>query len=212
MSTAIPALFPKDALDTKTESAPLLTKKQLGKIEMLAKTAPWQKLDALLSHNTKAMGDAFQNPILLMKLLVLQELFNVDAHQLRKHLGTHYSLFAFFIPGMEKGLPKTNEVERLKTCLHKLHLLHPFLSECVDVIGLDHSHTDFYVYYYDEKDKPHHAVSVSQQFKATGFLPTLACPRCNRRKVREGEQTLIKKIFTNKKAYICNSCTLHFEL
>lgn len=212
MSTAIPALFPKDALDAETKSAPLLTKKQLSKIETLAKTAPWQKLDALLSHNSKAMGDAFQNPILLMKLLVLQELFNLDVRQLRNHLGSHYSLFAFFIPGMEKGLPKISEVERLKNCLHKLHLLHPFLSECVDVIGLDRSKTDFYVYYYDEEKNPHRAISVSQQFKATGFLPSIACPRCGRRKVREGEQTLIKKIFTNKKAYICNSCTLHFDL
>jgi hypothetical protein len=211
MSTAIPTPFEKTTLDVNANPAPLLTKKQLRKIESLATTAPWQKLDALLSHNSKAMGDAFPNPILLMKLLVLRELFNVDVHQLRAHLGQHYSLFAFFIPGMEKGLPSTTEIDRLQARLHEQHLLHPFLSECVDVIGLDRSKIDFYVYYYDDEN-PRNALSVSQKFKATGFLPTLACPRCSRRKVREGEQTLLKKIFTTRKAYICNSCTLHFDL
>ncbi len=211
MSTVIPTPFEEKALDVNANPAPLLTKKQLRKIESLATTAPWQKLDALLSHNSKAMGDAFKNPIFFMKLLVLRELFNVDVHQLRTHLGQHYSLFAFFIPGMEKGLPSTAEIDRLQTRLHEQHLLHPFLSECVDVIGLDRSKVDFYVYHYNDEN-PKNALSISQKFKATGFLPTLACPRCNRRKVREGEQTLLKKIFTTQKAYICNSCTLHFDL
>lgn len=217
MSTTIPAIFPKEVLIETQNVAPtatsefVLTKKQLKKIESLAKTAPWQKLDALLSHNSKAMGQAFPNPILLMKLLVLQELFNVDVEQLRSHLGKHYSLFAFFIPGMEHGLPRVSEVQRLKNRLHELHLLHPFLSECVDVIGLDRSKIDFYMYCYDD-EKSHNNLSISQQFQATRFLSTLACPRCNRRRVREGEQTLIKKVFTTRKAYICNSCTLHFDL
>jgi hypothetical protein len=215
MSTAIPAILPKKTqkkvLDIKQESTLILTKKQLNKIEALAKTAPWQKLDALLSHNSKAMGQAFQNPIFLMKLLVLQELFSVDVQQLRSHLGQQYSLFVFFIPGMEKGLPKISEIKRLQTRLHQLNLLHPFLSECVDVIGLDRSKTPFYLHYYDN-NPPQYAISVSQQFKATGFASTLACPRCSRRRVREGEQTLIKKIFTARKSYICNSCTFHFDL
>lgn len=212
MSTAIPTTFPKKTLSVEAKPEPLLTKRQLGKIETLATTAPWQKLDALLSHNSKVMGEAFPNPILLMKLLVLQELFNVNVRQLRSHLGQHYSLFAFFISGMEKGLPKISEIDRLRKRLDGLNLLHPFLSECVDTIGLDRSKIDYYIYYYNEDETPRNTLSVSQQFKATGFLPTLACPRCNRRKVREGEQTLLKKIFTVQKAYICNSCTLHFDL
>ena len=103
--------------NTTYQTHSLLLTSSHSKLEKLAVTAPWKKMKNLLDGTSKTIGKPFQNPILIMKLLVLQELLDIDTEQLRPHLGSHYSLFLFLIPGMENGLPDNAEVNRLKQCL-----------------------------------------------------------------------------------------------
>ncbi len=182
----------------------LLLTSNHSKLEKLAVSAPWEKMKTLLHGTSKTIGKPFQNPILIMKLLVLQELLNIDIEQLRPHLGNHYSLFIFLIPGMENGLPDNAEVNRLKQCLQEMNLLYPFLSECVEILGLDRSKINLYEYYENEPSP--------QNFSSSSSLYSLACPRCGRKNLHIRKQSLIAKIISNKKAYTCNICTLHFAL
>jgi hypothetical protein len=175
-----------------------------SKLEELAVTAPWKKLKELLNSSSKSIGKPFKNPILIMKLLVLQELLDINTAQLRNHMNEHYSLFVFLIPGMEKGIPNQSEVNRLKECLQEMSLLYPFLSECVEILGLDRSKINLYEYYEDD--------SPTDYSSPTDALHSLACPRCGRKNLHIRERSLITKIFSKKKSYTCNVCTLHFAL
>lgn len=182
----------------------LLSKSNHSKLEKLALTAPWKKLKSLLHGSSKSIGKPFLNPILMMKLLVLQELLQINTEQLQEHLDEHYSLFLFLIPGMENGIPKQSEIERLKQCLQEMNLLYPFLSECVDVLGLDRSKINLYAYY---------GHNPSEQYSSCpSALHALACPRCGRKNLQMRAQSLITKIFSKKSSYACNICTLHFAL
>jgi hypothetical protein len=192
-------------LKTSYQSQSLLLKNNHSKLEQLAITAPWKKLRDLLNGSSKMIGKPFTHPILTMKLLVLQELLDINTEQLRGHLGTHYSLFIFFIPGMENGIPEQAEVNRLKTCLQEMKLLYPFLSECVETLGLDRSKVNLYEYY-DSEAPAEYSSSKSCA------LHSLACPRCGRKNLHIRTQSLITKIFSKKKSYTCNICTLHFVL
>ncbi|MCK5896922.1 MAG: hypothetical protein KAG20_08955 [Cocleimonas sp.] len=186
------------------QSHSLLLKNNASKLEQLAVTAPWKKLKELLHGSSKAIGKPFHHPILIMKLLVLQELLDIDTEQLREHLDDRYSLFVFLIPGMENGIPEQSEVDRLKNCLQEMNLLYPFLSECVETLGLDRSKINLYEYYGHETSAEYSSTSCA--------LHSLACPRCGRKNLHIRTQSLITKIFSRRKAYTCNVCTLHFAL
>ncbi len=186
------------------QTSSLLLTSNHSKLEKLAVTAPWKKMKTLLDGTSKTIGKPFQNPILIMKLLVLRELLDIDTEQLRPHLGSHYSLFVFLIPGMENGLPDNAEVNRLKQCLQEMNLLYPFLSECVEILGVDRSKINLYEYYENEPS--------AQNFSSSCSLYSLACPRCGRKNLHTRKQSLIAKIISKKKAYTCNICTLHFAL
>jgi hypothetical protein len=190
--------------NTTYQTNSLLLTSSHSKLEKLALTAPWKKMKTLLDGTSKTIGKPFQNPILMMKLLVLQELLDIDTEQLRPHLGSHYSLFVFLIPGMENGLPDSAEVNRLKQCLQEMNLLYPFLSECVEILGVDRSKINLYEYYENE--------ASSQSFSSSCSLHSLACPRCGRKNLHIRKQSLIAKLIHKKKAYTCNICTLHFAL
>ena len=189
---------------TRYRSNPLLLTSSYSKLEKLAATAPWEKMEIFLNGRSKAIGKPFQNPILIMKLLVLQELLDIDTKQLQLHLGNHYSLFLFLISGMENGLPDKLEVNRLKKCLQEMNLLYPFLSECVEILGIDRSKINLYKYY---NDKP-----FPENFSSSCSLHSLACPRCGRKNLHLRKQSLIAKIIGKRKAYTCNICTFHFAL
>ncbi len=189
---------------TRYKTNPLLLASSHSKLEKLAVTAPWEKMKTLLNGTSKTIGKPFQNPILIMKLLVLQELLDIDTEQLQLHLGSHYSLFLFLIPGMENGLPDKSEVNRLKKCLQEMNLLYPFLSECVEILGIDRSKINLYEYY-NNKPSP-------ENFSSSCSLHSLACPRCGRKNLHLRKQSLIAKILSKRKAYTCNICTLHFAL
>lgn len=190
--------------------APLaLHKAQLLRLEQMAATMPWQKLEILLTRASKNIGEPFEQPVLLMKLLVLQELLKVDMPLLRSHLGKHYSLFIYLIPGMEGGLPERQEIDRLKTCLKNMNLLYPFLNECADILGLNRARLDLSAYC--QTDNPH-SIRASSLFAASQELASLACPRCGRKHTRIRKQNLMERWLNRKRAYICNACAYHFEL
>jgi hypothetical protein len=191
-------------LKTPYQTHSLLLKSKHSKLEKLALTAPWQKLKDLLHGSSKTIGKPFLSPILIMKLLVLQELLQINTEQLQEHLDEHYSLFIFLIPGMENGIPEQSEIERLKQCLQEMNLLYPFLSECVEVLGIDRSKINLYEYY-DHNSSPKYSSSPCA-------LHSLACPRCGRKNLHIRAQSLITKIFSKKSSYTCNVCTLHFAL
>ena len=190
-------------------TTPVLSHNQLTRLEYLAAAAPWKKLEILLKRHSSHIEQPFAAPILAMKLLVLQEFFDVNPCQLRTHLGKHYSLFVLFVPGMEAELPDVSEIDRLKRCLHKMNVLYAFFNECVEVLGLDRSKIDLYQYYNEENTKE---ISLLESFSTTKNLHSLACPRCSRKNLRTRKQSLVMKIFSVKKAYTCNSCAFHFEL
>ncbi len=191
-------------LKTPCRTHSLLLKSNHSKLEKLALTAPWQKLKDLLHGSSKTIGKPFHSPILMMKLLVLQELLQINTKQLQEYLDEHYSLFIFLIPGMENGIPEQSEIERLKQCLQEMNLLYPFLNECVEVLGIDRSKINLYEYY-DHNSSPKYASPPSA-------LHSLACPRCGRKNLHIRAQSLITKIFSKKSSYTCNVCTLHFAL
>jgi hypothetical protein len=58
-----------------------------------------------------------------MKLLVLQEFFDIDPAKLRLYLGSQYSLFVLFVPGLEETFPEVEEIERLRRYLYKMNVL-----------------------------------------------------------------------------------------
>ena len=187
----------------------VLSHNQFSRLEYLAAAAPWKKLEILLKSHSSTIEQPFAHPLLLMKLLVLQEFFDINGQQLRTYLGKQYSLFVLFVPGMEVELPNTAEIERLKRCLHKMNLLYAFFNECVDILGLDRSKVDLYQYYNEEDAKD---TAMIEPFNAAQTLHSLACPRCSRKNLRTRKQSLVMKIFSVKKAYTCNSCAFHFDL
>ena len=190
-------------LKTSYQTQSLLFKSNHSRLEKLALTAPWKKLKDLLHGSSKTIGKPFHSPILMMKLLVLQELLDINIEQLRENLDEHYGLFVFLIPGMENGIPEQSEIERLKQCLQEMNLLYPFLSECVEVLGLDRSKINLYEYY-DHDSSP--------EYSSPCTLHSLACPRCGRKNLHIRTQSLIARIFSKKSSYACNVCTLHFAL
>jgi len=192
------------ALKNSCQTHSLLLTSTHSKLEELAVTAPWKKLKELLNSSSKSIGKPFKNPILIMKLLVLQELLDINTNQLRNHMDEHYSLFIFLIPGMENGIPNKSEVDRLKECLQEMSLLYPFLNECVEILGLDRSKVNLYEYYDPD--------SSTEYSPPTTALHSLACPRCGRKNLHVRDRSLITKIFSKKKSYTCNVCTLHFAL
>jgi hypothetical protein len=190
-------------LKTSYQTHSLLFKNNHSKLEKLSLTAPWKKLKELLHGSSKTIGKPFCNPILMMKLLVLQELLHINTKQLQEHLDEHYTLFVFLIPGMENGIPEQSEIERLKQCLQEMNLLYPFLSECVEVLGLDRSKINLYDYYGHKSPK---------EYSPPCDLHSLACPRCGRKNLHMREQSFVTKIFSKRSSYTCNVCTLHFVL
>jgi hypothetical protein len=194
----------------KPRTAPtVLNKSQLSRLEYLATAAPWKKLEILLQSHSSTVEQPFSHPILLMKLLVLYEFFDVNIQQLRSHLGAQYSLFVLFVPGMEEDLPDLAEIERLKRCLQKMNVLYAFFNECVEILGLDRSKIDLYQYYNEDNASD---ITVIEPFPASQTLHALACPRCSRKNLRTRKLSLVMKIFSVKKAYTCNSCAFHFDL
>jgi predicted RNA-binding Zn-ribbon protein involved in translation (DUF1610 family) len=193
----------------KRPTTPALSRNQLSRLEQLATAAPWQKLEVLLQSNSETIENPFSHPILLMKLLVLQEFFDINIQQLRSRLGTQYSLFVLFVPGLEHEMPSLTEIARLKRCLQKMNVLYAFFNECVEVLGLDRSKIDLYPYYNEDSDTDKMLIAT---FPASQALHSLACPRCSRKNLRRRKQSLVLKIFSTKKAYTCNSCAFHFDL
>jgi len=212
MITAVkPTIIDQQALcPIKPQTVPIvLSRSQLSRLEYLAVAAPWGKLEILLQSHSHLIEQPFSHPILLMKLLVLHEFFDVNMQQLRSHLGQQYSLFVLFVPGMETDLPNLAEIERLKRCLQKMNVLYAFFNECVEVLGLDRSKIDLYQYYNGDNTSD---ITVIEPFSAAQTLHSLACPRCSRKNLRTRKQSLVMKIFSVKKAYTCNSCAFHFDL
>jgi hypothetical protein len=191
-------------LKTSYKTHSLLLKTNHSRLEKLALTAPWKKLKDLLHGSSRTIGKPFHNPILMMKLLVLQELLNINTEQLQEYLDEHYSLFVFLIPGMENGIPAQSEIDRLKQCLQEMNLLYPFFSECVEVLGLDRSKINLYEYYGHN--------SSTEYSSSPCALHSIACPRCGRKNLHIRKQSLMTKIFSKKSSYTCNVCTLHFSL